>query len=105
MGGYRARGCLLPVCLQVYVWHYAEANLVESSMRKGPKWDSMINTIIPQIKPVIDYVSISVGGDSLKDWNPNGLWGTLDYAKSKLPAKAGVPEPRIFVGEFYFPLR
>jgi hypothetical protein len=29
----------------------------------------------------------------------------MDYANQKLPAKAGVPMPRIFAGEFYFDMR
>jgi len=89
----------------VFVWHYAEANLVENSIKKGPQWCSMINTIIPRVRPVIDYVSVSVGGDSMQDWNPtNNLHLTMDYARSRVPKKAGVPEPRTFMGEFYFPL-
>lgn len=57
-------------CVQVFVWHYAEANLVEQSMKKGPSWVSMVNSVIKSVKPIIDYVSISVGGDSLREWNP-----------------------------------
>jgi hypothetical protein len=52
------------------VWHYAEANLVEQSMKQGPAWVSMVNTVIGAVRPVIDYVSISVGGDSLREVNP-----------------------------------
>jgi hypothetical protein len=33
------------------------------------------------------------------------LLQAMDYANQKLPAKAGVPMPRIFAGEFYFDMR
>jgi hypothetical protein len=61
---------LLLLLLQVFVWHYAEANLVEQSMKQGPAWVSMVNSVIGAVRPVIDYVSISVGGDSLREVNP-----------------------------------
>jgi hypothetical protein len=33
------------------------------------------------------------------------LLQAMDYANQKLPAKPGVPMPRIFAGEFYFDMR
>jgi hypothetical protein len=39
-------------------------------MKQGPAWVSMVNTVIGAVRPVIDYVSISVGGDSLREVNP-----------------------------------
>jgi len=90
----------------VWVWHYAEANLVENSIKKGTSWTSMVHGVIDKVRPVIDYVSVSVGGDSLREWNPtNNLHVTMDYARSRLPFKSGVPEPRAFVGEFYFSIK
>jgi hypothetical protein len=40
-------------------------------MKRGGSWVSMVNTVIGQVRPVIDYVSISVGGDSLREVNPS----------------------------------
>uniref|UniRef100_A0A383VL34 Glycoside hydrolase family 42 N-terminal domain-containing protein n=1 Tax=Tetradesmus obliquus TaxID=3088 RepID=A0A383VL34_TETOB len=95
-----------PWAKNVFVWHYAEANLVEQSMKQGPGWASMVNTVIGAVRPVIDYVSISVGGDSLREVNPApALHKAMDFANQKLPAKPGVPGPRVFAGEFYFDMR
>ncbi|KAF8072403.1 hypothetical protein HT031_000062 [Scenedesmus sp. PABB004] len=95
-----------PWAKNVFVWHYAEANLVEQSMKRGRAWASMVNTVIGAVKPALDYVSISVGGDSLREWNPSpALHRAMDAAAAALPAKAGVPQPRVFVGEFYFDMR
>eukprot|EP00879_Flechtneria_rotunda_P023895 GHRR01025305.1.p1 GENE.GHRR01025305.1~~GHRR01025305.1.p1 ORF type:complete len:319 (+),score=71.55 GHRR01025305.1:298-1254(+) len=90
----------------VHVWHYTEANLVEQSIKEGSGWVSVINTVVKQVKPAIDYVSVSVGGDSLREVNPTvAFHKTLDYAHRQLPYKRGVPEPRVFAGEYYFDLR
>jgi hypothetical protein len=59
-----------PWARNVFVWHYAEANLVEQSLQRGQRWPSMVNTVIPAVRPVIDFVSVSVGGDSLREPNP-----------------------------------
>eukprot|EP00882_Tetradesmus_deserticola_P025941 GHRQ01028533.1.p1 GENE.GHRQ01028533.1~~GHRQ01028533.1.p1 ORF type:complete len:402 (+),score=109.73 GHRQ01028533.1:134-1339(+) len=95
-----------PWAKNVFVWHYAEANLVEQSMKQGPGWVSMVNTVLGAVSPTIDYVSLSLGGDSLREVNPApALHKALDYANAKLPAKRGVPGPRVFIGEFYFDMR
>ena len=79
---------------------------MENSIKKGTSWTSMVHGVIDKVRPVIDYVSVSVGGDSLREWNPtNNLHVTMDYARSRLPFKSGVPEPRAFVGEFYFSIK
>ena len=65
--------------------------------------------MLVQVRPVIDYVSLSLGGDSFKrmpDPTPE-LHANLDYAASKLPSKSapGMKYPRVFIGEYRFMLR
>jgi len=83
----------------VYVFNYAEVNLVQKGMLGKP---CMINDVIPHTN--VDYVSYSAYdtvyshlGDTEK-----ALSDALDYIESKLPRKEGVPGKRVFIGEYGF---
>lgn len=79
----------------VQVWHYTEVNHVKVAMQ-GHK--AVVNEVLP--KTTVDYVSYS-SYDTARD--PQELAAALDFIESKLPAKAGVPGKRVWLGEYGFP--
>jgi hypothetical protein len=79
----------------VEVWHYTEVNHPTISLREGRP--SIANKVLPKV--AVDFVSYSAY-DSQHD--PALLRDTLDYLQSKLQPKQGLPEKRVFIGEYGF---
>lgn len=79
----------------VQVWHYTEVNHVKVAMH-GHK--ALVTEVLPKTK--VDYVSYS-SYDTAGD--PQELKAALDFIASKLPAKAGIPGKRVWLGEYGFP--
>jgi len=84
----------------VEVWYYVEANMVQKSIREGRV--SVASALVPLVNP--DFVSYSAydSTDPDKDLH-NDLPKALDYMQSKLKPKPGLPQKRVFVGEFGAP--
>jgi hypothetical protein len=81
----------------VQVWFYVETNLVQKSIKEGRV--SVASAVLPFVNP--DFVSYS----SYDSTNPDkdmhhDLPIALDYMQSKLKPKPGLPEKRVFVGEY-----
>jgi len=81
----------------VEVWFYVETNLVQKSIKQGRV--SVASAVLPFVNP--DFVSYS----SYDSTNPgldmhHTLPAALDYMQSKLKPKQGLPEKRVFVGEY-----
>ena len=83
----------------VEVWHYTEVNLVEPFLRGG---QCLTNDILPQVD--VDFVSYS-SYDSLQRGIRDDLHASLNHIESKLKPKPGIPDKRVFIGEYGFPAR
>jgi len=84
----------------VAVWFYVEANLVQKSIKENRV--SMAHDVIPLVNP--DFVSYSAYDSTDKDKDlHHDLPIALDYLQSKLKPKPGLPEKRVFIGEFGAP--
>lgn len=81
----------------VQVWFYVEANLVQKSVKQGRP--SVAASVLPFVNP--DFVSYSSydSTNSDKDLN-HDLPAALNYMQSKLKPKPGLPDKRVFIGEF-----
>jgi hypothetical protein len=81
----------------VEVYYYVEVNRVRDA-RAGKV--RVANRVLPQVNP--DFVSYSAydaqGGDVEAT-----LAGMLDYLQGQLAPKAGLPERRVFIGEYGLP--
>lgn len=77
----------------VYVWNYLELNRPYDAFRNG--YDRVVNRVLPRTN--VDYVSYSVYDVMRK--STQTIRRVIDYIYEKLPEKAGVPEPRVFIGE------
>eukprot|EP00475_Leptophrys_vorax_P023836 TRINITY_DN3280_c0_g1_i1.p1 TRINITY_DN3280_c0_g1~~TRINITY_DN3280_c0_g1_i1.p1 ORF type:complete len:393 (+),score=99.87 TRINITY_DN3280_c0_g1_i1:18-1196(+) len=79
----------------VFVWQYTEANLVRKALTGKP---TLANSVLPYVN--VDYISYS-SYDSLDATKVDQqLPESLNYLKSKLRAKTGVPGTRVFLGEY-----
>jgi len=81
----------------VNVFFYVETNLVQKSIKKGQV--TLSSAVLHDVNP--DFVSYS----SHDSTNPgtdlhHDLPAALDYMQSKLTPKPGLPEKRVFIGEF-----
>ena len=76
----------------VQVYAYLEVNLVKIALAGRA---CVTNSVLP--KTNVDFVSYS-SYDSGTDLKP-----ALDYIEAKLPAKAGLPGKRVWIGEYGFP--
>jgi len=81
----------------VQVYFYIECNLVQKSVKE--KKLSVAQNVLPFVNP--DFVSYS----SYDSTNPDkdmhhDLPVALDYMQSKLKPKPGLPEKRVFIGEY-----
>lgn len=81
----------------VGVFYYIEVNRVHDAQVGKTR---VSNAVLPMANP--DFVSYS-SYDALDDQSMQQLRSSLDYLQSKLSAKAGLPERRVFIGEFGFP--
>lgn len=79
----------------VQVFNYAEVNLVKIGMQ-GSR--CLTTDVLP--KTNVDFVSYSCYDT---EHNVADLKAALDFIESKLPAKAGIPGKRVFIGEYGFP--
>lgn len=77
----------------VYVWNYLELNLPYDALFR--QCDRMVNRVLPHT--AVDYVSYSAY-DSM-DLPAGQIAEIIAYIYANLPDKAGVPGPRVFVGE------
>lgn len=75
------------------VYTYAEVNRVRDAMKDGRK--RMVNTVLPKVN--VDFVSYSAYDCQLLP--AAEVRATLDYVNAQLPAKAGLPLKRVFIGE------
>jgi hypothetical protein len=81
----------------VQVYFYVECNLVQKSIKEGKA--SVAKSVLPFVNP--DFVSYS----SYDSTNPDkdlhhDLPAALDYMQAQLKPKPGLPEKRVFVGEY-----
>jgi len=81
----------------VNVYFYVETNLVQKSIKKNQV--TVASSVLHDVNP--DFVSYS----SHDSTNPgtdmhHDLPAALDYMQSKLTPKPGLPEKRVFIGEF-----
>jgi len=84
----------------VQVYYYIEANLVQKSVKQGRV--SVASAVLPAVNP--DFVSYS----SYDSTNPDkdmehDLPAALDFMQSKLKPKPGLPDKRVFIGEYGAP--
>ncbi|MBQ4574811.1 MAG: hypothetical protein IJA85_06385 [Clostridia bacterium] len=77
----------------VCVWHYLELNRPSDALRD--KCDRVVNRVLPYT--TVDYVSYSAY-DSM-DLPARQVARIIEDIYDNLPAKEGVPGPRVFVGE------
>ena len=75
------------------VYTYAEVNRVRDAMKDGRK--RLVNAVLP--KTSVDFVSYSAYDCQLLP--AEEIRATLDYVNAQLPAKAGLPTKRVFIGE------
>lgn len=75
------------------VYTYAEVNRVMDAFKGGKQ--RMINAVIP--KTNVDFLSYSAYDVQLQP--AETVRAALDYANQQLPAKAGLPARRVFIGE------
>ena len=75
------------------VYTYAEVNRVRDAMKDGRK--RLVNAVLP--KANVDFVSYSAYDCQLLP--AEEVRATLDYVNAQLPAKAGLPAKRVFIGE------
>jgi hypothetical protein len=86
----------------VEVWYYIEANHVLKSIHDGKI--SVASSVLQAVNP--DYVSFSSYDATNKNKDLNrDLPDALNYMQSKLKPKPGLPEKRVFIGEFGAPAR
>jgi hypothetical protein len=78
----------------VQVYHYLEVNLVQKGL-KGER--CVARDVLPHTH--VDYVSYS-SYDSLKGDVASDLAAALSYIESNLPPKDGIPNKRVFIGEY-----
>jgi len=80
----------------VQVWFYVEVNLVQKSIREDKA--TVSSAVLPFVNP--DFVSYSsYDSTDAKDMQ-TALPAALDYMQSKLKPKPGLPEKRVFIGEY-----
>ncbi len=77
----------------VYVWNYLELNRPNDALRD--KCDRVVNRVLPYT--TVDYVSYSAY-DTM-DLSARQVARVIEDIYANLPDKAGVPGPRVFVGE------
>lgn len=88
----------------VFVYNYGEANIIGECMQR-PRTACFANKVAPNVRPVLDYMSVSVAGNLIRDLDPSPiLHPVLDFVEKYLPQKRGVPGTRVIIGEFGFPL-
>ena len=75
------------------VYTYAEVNRVRDAMVGGKK--RMANLVVPKLN--VDFLSYSAYDVQLQP--AETVRAALDYANQQLPAKAGLPARRVFIGE------
>ena len=75
------------------VYTYAEVNRVRDAMKDGRK--RLVNAVLPKVN--VDFVSYSAYDCQLLP--AEEVRATLDYVNAQLPAKAGLPVKRVFIGE------
>ena len=75
------------------VYTYAEVNRVRDAMKDGRK--RLVNAVLPKVN--VDFVSYSAYDCQLLPGEE--IRATLDYVNAQLPAKAGLPAKRVFIGE------
>lgn len=86
----------------VEVYYYLEVNRVVDAIEGKIR---LTNSVLPYTP--VDFVSYSAydslsgGGSGMQ----TSLIRSLDFIKSKLPAKAGISGKRVFIGEYGFPTR
>lgn len=64
---------------------------------------TVIDDIVPNLKPVPDYISVSLTtlAEYVRDLNPAGkMLPMLDHVQGRLPYKAGISGTRVFIGGF-----
>lgn len=91
------------------MFYYLEINLV----RNGTVHYSVIDDVVPTLQPAPDLISISLSTLPQYINSPDPvavsklLHPLLDRVAAKLPPKPGITPgtPRVFIGEFEFPLR
>jgi hypothetical protein len=84
----------------VNVFYYAEVNRVRDAMVNGPNNNQrVVNMVLPYVTN-LDYLSYS-SYDAM-NLDAAGLYSTLDYIKSKLPANKTSPAlgQRMWIGEY-----
>jgi hypothetical protein len=79
----------------VQIYHYTEVNLVRKGMEGGP---CLTTEVLPHVN--VDYVSYSAYDAQPNPAKSDLLARALDFIQEHLPEKEGVPEPRVFIGEF-----
>ncbi len=94
----------------VAIFGYTEVNLVRKAVAGGV---CLTNDVLPHT--TVDYVSYSAydslgaAGDAKQPLDAaklrRELTASLDHIAAKLPAKAGLPGQRVWLGEYGFPLR
>lgn len=80
------------------MYSYVEVNFMKNATIPY----TVIDDIIPSLNPVPDYISVSTTtlAAAVRDINPaQKLHPLLDHVRGRLPSKAGLQEPRVFVGE------
>jgi hypothetical protein len=81
----------------VQVYFYVECNLVQKSVKEGKP--SVAKSVLPAVNP--DFVSYSSYDSTNPDKNlHHDLPAALDYMQAQLKPKPGLPEKRVFVGEY-----
>jgi len=81
----------------VQVYFYVEANAVQKSIKQGLV--SVAQDVLPFVNP--DYASFSSYDSTKPDKDlHHDLPAALDYLQSRLKPKPGLPEKRVFVGEY-----
>lgn len=81
----------------VQVYFYVETNLVQKSIKQNRI--SVASAVLPEVNP--DFVSYSSYDSTNPDKNLHrDLPAALDYMQSRLKPKPGLPEKRVFVGEY-----
>jgi hypothetical protein len=86
----------------VQVWYYVEANHVLKSIHEGRI--SVSSSVLGPVNP--DFVSFSSYDATNADRDLNrDLPDALNYMQSKLKPKPGLPEKRVFIGEYGAPAR
>jgi len=80
---------------RVDLYHYMEVNLVEKGVRGRP---CMVTEVLPRAP--VDYVSYSAYEIGFDQDLASALRRTFGLIEENLSPKQGVPEPRVFIGEF-----